>query len=450
MKRLLCLILCALTAFLIPAVSLADTELEDVYCAQANFSTRYDPDYTTEWRDGQGLYIWLDDPGYVPNVLIWRRATEKKLNDPANYLNNVYREYMEGLYGDSVTCEPCRKLSAAGKTVYLARYHYTSKGNQLCMTRVIETRSDGDVEYAAKYPEGEPDEALAALETALKYYQPAGSAPANDKTEEKTNRPDTAKTDVSGTVRYEDGRFYMDLPIGWKILTQSDYASFCLKAWDPADPDRTIFLFMKMEPFLKSLEEKEWYLKNAGSDPSSVYRIYAEAPVMETCTLEAFLNTMPDLISYCDIFYSMGISVDPEVIPRMKDVRIITKTKSSLLAPADCADNSVARIAYKDFQGQKCEGLVTAQPRNPAETGIPGIDAFMTYTVNLFMGVTAPEGELDPLRGTLTGCLASFGFTDEYVRKAVGFSKEQTKELKQQLEQIEAVQSAFVEAWTAR
>ena len=452
MKRLFCMILSLslLLCCLAGAAGEEELPLLDVYCAEQDFSTKCLADYSTEWEEGNGLCIWMDGPGYVPNVLIFRRPLDKKFNNPVNYLNNVYREYMEDKYGDSVGTNPCQKVEIGEKTVYLARYHYEANGNKLCMARVIEVRDDGDVEFAAKYPEDDPQDAAAALYMAVLYYT-AGRGEAPAPTAEMGGSYSVQKSlpIVSGVSEYRDGRFYINLPDSWQIFTQSDYTSFCFKAWDPANPNRTFFLFMKAEPFLKSQAEKKYYQGIAGNNKDSIYRLYAEAPVMESCTLQAFLNTMPQLRDYCDLFYDAGWTVNSSVLPQMTDVEIVEKKNSTLPAPSDCKENTIARIRYKDYLGQECEGLVTAMPRDPGSYFMGSIDT-MTYTVNLFMGVTAPVGELQELEPVLTECLGSFGFEESYVKKAVDFSNQQTQELRAQLQQIEAAHDAMMQAWYAR
>ncbi|MDO5327716.1 MAG: hypothetical protein Q4G00_13470 [Clostridia bacterium] len=451
MKRLFCMILSLslLLCCLAGAAGEEELPLLDVYCAEQDFSTKCLADYSTEWEEGNGLRIWMDGPGYVPNVLIFRRPLDKKFNNPVNYLNNVYREYMEDKYGDSVGTNPCQTVEIGEKTVYLARYHYEANGNKLCMARVIEVRDDGDVEFAAKYPEDDPQDAAAALYMAVLYYT-AGGGEAPAPTAEMGGSYSVQKSlpIVSGVSEYRDGRFYMNLPNGWGILTQGEYMNFCFKAWDPSNPNRTVFLFMKLEPFLKGQAAKSWYQNAAVIAPD--YRLFAEAPMMESCTLAAFLDTMPQITAFCDLFYDSGLTINSAVIPQITDVDILEKTTSTIPAPADCKENSIARISFHDYLGQSCEGLVAAQVRDPLQYIVSqGVDT-MPYTVSLFMGVTAPVGELQELEPILTECLGSFGFEDSYVQQAISVSNEQTRELQNQMRQIEAAHDAMMQAWYAR
>ena len=451
MKRFFCLTL-ILALLCGGAPALAQEGLTEVHCQEQGFSTWIPEGLDARWEDGAGLRISVKKAGYVPYLLITRR--ENKLNNPVNYLNNVYREYMENKYGDDmVGTIPCKTYEIGGKTLYMAQYFYNANGARLCFMRLVEVREDGDVEYGAKFVDGQGDETLAVLDTAVKHYQPdeakGKAAPGTDAAGASLNAV-PARPIVSQTKAYSDGRFHMKLPAGWQITTQSEYMTFCFKAWDPANPNRNIFLFMKLEPFLKSQAAKAWYKQVVGGDPNSIYRLYGEAPVMEACTLEAFLNTMPEIYAYCEKFYEAGWTISPSVLPHMTDVEIVEKKASTLPAPPDCKENAIARIAFKDYLGQSCEGLVTAQPRDPMQYYIAnGVDT-MGYTVSLFMGVTSPVGELQELEPVLMECLGSFAFEDSYVKQAINVSIEQTQELQRQMRQMEAAHDALVQAWYDR
>ena len=454
MKRTLCLILTLILLATLAALPAQAEELQDVFCQEQGFSTKIPAGLSAAWEDGNGLRVWVDTPGYVPHLLIWRR--EKKLNDPVNYLNNVYREHMENTYGDQmVGTNPCKTYEIGGKTVYGARYIYNASGNRLCLFRVVEVRDDGDVEYAAKFVYGEDAAALAVLETVVKYYQTGegktavtqGPAP---KTGAKTLNVTPAQPILSGTKQYSDSRFSMKLPEGWQIMTQSEYMTFCFKAWDPRNPNRTIFFFMKLEPFLKSWEAKAKYKQvNDSLGGNSIYAISADAPVMESCTLKGLLDSIPQVEAFCEKYYETGLSISPSVIPQMTDVEIVERTASSLPAPATCKENIIGRITYKDYLGQSCEGLVTAQPVDMMSYDFMGVDGW-PYTVYLFMGVTSPMGEMTELEPVLTECLGSFGFTESYVKKAIDLSNEQTQALLAQGRAMQAAHDAMVDAWYAR
>ena len=441
--------------------------LEAVYCEAQDFSVYIPEALSAEWLEGKGERIYLDSPGYIPHITVWRR--DGNLSDPVNFVNNVYREYMEEQYGDNYKGAIFfERYQAGGKDLVGAKYYYKANGANLCLLLLIEQRPDGDVEYHTRYIEGNDGLAPEELDEVIRSYQtgrPGASLPGDNQPKAPVINGDPV---VLNTSEYSDDRFHIQLPAGWKIKTTGEYSAFSFKAWDPQAPDRSIFFFMKLEPLLKSQKAKETYQKVADGSivdelfdetmrefvrqiyeqtgGGQLYQLYADAPVMESCTLDAFLSTVHDIREYAAKYYSLGIMLDPSVLPDMNQVKVVTKKPSSLLCPASCPDNSIACISYRNDSGAACEGLVSAQPVNTLYVDFFGVDG-NAYTVYLFSGVTAPEGELAAYEPALSECLGSFGFEEDYVKDAVGLSNDEKDALLAQGEQMQALHDAMAQAW---
>ena len=172
MKKELCFVLALIMLCIATGTALAADELADAVCLEQGFSTKAPAGLNTVYEEENGLRISVGTPGKVPFVLISRRPLELKFKDPVNYLNNVYREYMENTYGDKmIGTNPCREYEVGGKKLLGARYMYKVQDYTLCLLRLIEVRDDGDVEYSAKYIDGKGEATLSVLETAIKYYE---------------------------------------------------------------------------------------------------------------------------------------------------------------------------------------------------------------------------------------------------------------------------------------
>ncbi len=154
------------------AFALGEEALVTVHCDEQGFSVQVPEGKSAQWVEDVGFQISVGQAGYVPYVTVLRRAGDMKFRNPVNYLNNVYREYMEEKYDNQVGTNPCDEYEIGGKTLLAASYHYTANGHPLCLTVAIEVREDGDVEYNVKYAEADPDAALALLEAVVASYQP--------------------------------------------------------------------------------------------------------------------------------------------------------------------------------------------------------------------------------------------------------------------------------------
>ena len=461
MKRML-MTVWILLALLCPLTLTAET-LVEAHCDVDGYTIKIPADTTTSWED-TALYIWLGEYNYVPNIYITRRMGEWKLKNPDNYVRNVVANDLKETYGSNLMGTTIYETyEIGGKKLLGAAYIYKApSGNVINQLLLVEIREDGDVEYCARYLNSEKERTLSALEAAVRTYQPDTVSKGGSGKKASAQTAPTAsgsgkqlktaavKPVISGTKAYGDGRFTMNLPTGWQILTQSDYMSFCFKSWDPSNPNRTLFMFMKLEPFIKSWEAKQKYQAiNNGFGGKTVYAPFADAPVLQPCSLEGFLAAIPQVRQFCEKYYASGLSISPSVIPSITGAKIVEKMKSTLPAPATCRENSIARITYQDDLGQPCEGLVTAQPTDNGSYYFEGVDG-APLTVYLFMGVTTPIGEMKEAESALLECLGSFAFTQNYVKQAIGLSTSETQALLQQGRQMQAAHDAMVSAWYAR
>ena len=429
-------------------------ETEEVRCEEQGYTTRIPAGKSTTYQKGNGLRIWLDEPGYVPNVLIWRRTS--RLSDPDVYLKTTYPAHMKEKYGNNLlSVTQHEDYAIGGKHLRGTSYVYKgSSGSSIHQLHLVEIREDGDVEYNARFIRSEQQMTLDALRLAVQYYQPesggSGKPPASSSSSVsggKSLGAEKAAPIVSRTATVKDSRFSMELPAGWTYQTSGEFVTFCYRAWDPSSPNRNVFMFMKLEPFLKSQAAKEMYGKLAGSFGGS-YRLFADAPVLRNLSLSGLLDAIPDCVAFTGKYKDMG-AISSSIFPDIRNAEIVEKMPSTLPAPDTCTENIIARISYQDSHGKPCEGLVTAQPVDAMRYDIYGVDGW-PCTVYLFMGVTAPMGELAELEPVLTRCLSSFTFTPEYVKTATGLSNEETRTLLSAGRQMDAASSAMNSAWDKR
>lgn len=179
MKKMLALILAAAVAMSIMICgAAADGEWADYTCQEQNFSTKIPTSGTTGYDDtAKGIMIYTDVPGYIPYVIVSRRPMDMKFSNPEDYLNNVYREYIEDKFGDNnLGMNPASIWEIGGKELLGARYMYKIGDYTVVQLQLIEVRDAGDVEYTAKFIEGEDEATMAALNEAVRYYQETDAA----------------------------------------------------------------------------------------------------------------------------------------------------------------------------------------------------------------------------------------------------------------------------------
>ena len=199
----------------------ADGRLISVTCEEEGFSTMAPEGCAAQYASGTGLQIFVETPGYIPYVIISRRPADMKFSNPTNYLNNVFREHMENQYGERMLgMNPAREWEIGGKTLLGARYMYKVGETTVCLLQLIEIREDGDVEYTAKFIDGEDSATMTALDAAVQYYatdaaehQPETS----DAEPDLMPAPSVAPVDMSGMEVDTAGGIY------WAAITDTDH-----------------------------------------------------------------------------------------------------------------------------------------------------------------------------------------------------------------------------------
>ena len=455
----------------------ADAGASVISCPQQGFSTLCDANYSWEWNDDTGIAIYPESYGKIPYVLIyWTR--DGGSSNPEGYFADELTPQMKAEYGDRlIEIGEYHMYTVADVEMPGQAYVYLVQDVPVVMLRLFDLRWGGNVGYTVKHIQGDSDAALGALARAVAYFQPDANYYANGgQTEPGAQPPSGGQTEpgtqpsaggadagglqgytvtpsrpiVTGTANYSDGRFSIDLPLGWQILTTGEYADFSFRAWDPDAPDRCIVFFNKMQPFLKSQAAKSWY-QQMGPLGGDYYVMLGNCPVMEELTLPCFLQQLGDVKALCQKYHASGAALDPAVVPVFYDLQILETMPSGIPAAPSCGDNRFARIAFTSERGAACEGLVTAQPTWTGDynydTG--GVDVW-PYTVYNFMSVTAPVGEMAELEPILTQCLNSFTYTDSYLRAAQQAAAEETSALLSMSQSMQAAYDAYNSAWSQR
>ncbi len=212
MKRLITML--AMLLFICVFMSAGAAEkLSAVRCEEEDFATMTPEGCPARYTKGTGLQVFAEHEGYIPYVIISRRTADMKLKNPVNYLNNVYREYMENQYGSSMLgMNPAKEWEVGGKKLIGARYLYKVSGKTVCMLRLIEQRDDGDVEYSAKYIDGSGDRTMEVLDAAVKHYE----------TGSREKKPGEPQEDVIVPEDFSGLEVNTESGIYWAALTDTD------------------------------------------------------------------------------------------------------------------------------------------------------------------------------------------------------------------------------------
>ena len=158
----------------------AEGEWVEYICKEGGFSTMVPVSGTSGYdEEAKGLMIYTDVADYIPYVIVSRRPMDMKFSNPENYLNNVYREYIEESHGDdNLGMNPAKTWEIGGKELLGAKYMYKVSGYKVIHLQLIEIRPDGDVEYTVKYLDGEEEaKTIRIMRPPAAYRRYAGRSP---------------------------------------------------------------------------------------------------------------------------------------------------------------------------------------------------------------------------------------------------------------------------------
>ena len=161
----------------VPPTVPQDQERPDTYqgrtivsVPQQGFSTLTSSQAGTAYVEGDGVYIYTEEYGYIPFAQLYAMAEPPE--DLEAYIDNQVTPYMQQQYGqDLIAVEELGQTTLGGRSVVAAKYTYRYQGYVIEMIRAYDRREDRTMMYIAKYFQGEGDATVAALEEAVAAYQ---------------------------------------------------------------------------------------------------------------------------------------------------------------------------------------------------------------------------------------------------------------------------------------
>lgn len=439
-----------------------DERVQLVKCPEQDFATACREGL--EWAfmdDGTGMNIWTDTRGSIPYLLIWRNRGGG--SDVEAYFRDVFTPQMQADYGDRlIEIGQFQTYTIQGIALQGQQYTYLVGDVPVVLLKVLDTRFGGSVCYTAKFCQDDPQATLEALAIAVYFYRDSASAydagsadPAPTEGGPNTSGGGAAinatpvQRIVTETYTYNDGRFTMEIPVGWKIITTgTSAADLSVRVYDPECPERTFYRAGKAQPFLRSQAAKDWYGQYAGL--GFIYAAFADAPALEELTVACYVRHMGDLRDYGKKYAGNSQFLDYNVCPEVYNAQILEARPSGMASLPTCYDNSLVRVAFTSERGVACQGMITAQPtRIEASVYMNGVDISPDIVYDS-MGFMAPEGELIELEDALSRCLTSFRYDEEFIRQSVRAAGQEAEIIRQMAENMQSAYDSYNSAWESR
>ena len=434
------------------------TKLQVIECEQQGFSTVCMEGLGWEWEDSTGITIYTEQPGVNPYMLIYRNGGSDF--NAKEYLDEKFTPHLQEKYKDRLLeVGEYQVYTVAGVEMPGIKYRYlTDAGMEGILFRLFDLRWGGNVCYTLRYYPECPDATMNALELAVKYFQDDAhyyTGGGNTETEnsrtsgkegEYTVTP--AQPIIKGTYTYQDGRFSMEVPEGWEVLSTGYFAdTLCVRVWDPECPGRCFFRCTKLEPFLRDARARDWYRDRSRNIPA--YQALSDAIVLEELSLPCFLQHAGEIRTYAKSHSDMANVLDWRVFPGMEDLTVLETMPSAIPCLPVCEDNSVARVTFTEENGIVCEGVMTAQPCRQDTLATSGVDLGHDVVI-FYMGFYAPVGELRELEPVLNRCLTSLTLTEEFIEETIKRTGQTGEIMRQMNESALNARSSYDSVWESR
>ena len=421
-----------------------------ITCEEQNFAVKCKPEYSTKFDEENGLTIYTETYDSIPYVLIYRNQNTANMTDVDEYLSQ-FKEYMKEKYGDRlIEANDPAQYTFGGKSLKGCSFVYELDGFEIEMIRCVLIDGNDFVVLTAKNVRGEGEETLEALNLVVSSY----STGWGQEESAITNKSDLVQTGyrlveyespLHGVQHIENADYSIDIPEGWDIFAIKGFTGlgngFGFMAYDPDCPDRKIFYYSCIDPFLRSEAAKSYYA-------SLGYQVYSDLPVMSG-SVESFFEAYPALMNWRDEYAGQFNCLPSSNFPDFNDVTVLEKLESSLPLTPTAYENVVARINYTSDAGNLCEGLMTIQTGSSVEFYGVSTDMGLNWGLSL-CGFTTPNGELTMLEDTLMSYLQTFSLTDSFIAENESVTRQNVQDSIMAARQLQAVFDSCNAAWEAR
>lgn len=276
-----------------------------ITCREQEYSVIVKDEMTYRYEDGDGLYIYIADEGYIPYGLIWRMTEESRSAE--EYLRDWFIGYMRDSYGDDlVEISDVNRESFGGVSLpYVFLQYMVGDTPVYCMRAVMEQGSDL-ISFQIKFTEDFMSESQELLEQLVTSYTPlaAQATPAPTPSSKRDSFQVIASEASSVKLtKYQDpnGYFTMSIPKGWEValggelISADDFISFTISAYDKKHPERMVRYQLTGAGPLKSQDAVDWYNKFYKNNP------LAKMPYAEEVSLAGMLKALSGYMGFSDV-----------------------------------------------------------------------------------------------------------------------------------------------------
>ena len=245
---------------------------------------------------------------------------------------------------------------------------------------------------------------------------------------------------------YSTEVFSMKIPKGWTVQSGGQGIYYAIRVTDPKDENNQVFLMLKIQPLLKSLNAKKQWQSYAALAGGTQYNVFSKAVVLENPTTEGFFQVFGDVSSFAN-------NIEPSLasfkFPTFNNFTKLEESESQASLKSVAMDSKVLRATFTGSKEEAGEGMFLATVVNFGNSYQMGVDMgyYMIYDIT---AITSKKDEFINYQDILMKCVNSIEFTDSYVKKTIDDSNAQTQQSLQINAQVQAAFDSYMSAWNNR
>lgn len=264
--------------------------------------------------------------------------------------------------------------------------------------------------------------------------------------------PTAAKS--AETEKYETTDFSITIPKGWKVTSGGINIYHSIRVYDPEEPLNQMFVLLKADVLLHSLEGKSAWQKlySMGSQQAA---LFAKAPVLESPSTEGFYKTFPQ---YAAFVGEVEPTYSGYAFPRFDGFTVTERFASSSGLKAYSIGEELLRATFTEG-GKSGEGLFAASVVDFGSNMISNgeMDGYLLKTVDggyymayNIMAVTAVKDTFIEWESILIECMKTLEYSASFVNATNQASNEKVALAMQISQNFNQTMDAFMSSWENR
>ena len=248
---------------------------------------------------------------------------------------------------------------------------------------------------------------------------------------------------------YSNSVFSMQIPKGWAVSTMGSNIHYGFRVYNKEDSRYQIFVYLKLEPFLKSQSAANTYKSFYNLSKDKDYALFASSTVLKAQSTEGFYKSFMTHIkfmkgSYGKQFYG---NVSSHAFPELNNLKILDSTKPKVSGGG--MNEKILRMNFTNSKKKTGQGLFSASVMKASPYYINKVDMSPVLVYNV-MGISSAEDDFVSWEPILMKCLNSLKYSSSFVSATQQKSKDDAAAAKKMNSQIQATYSSYNAAWSSR